>query len=116
MKEDKTKPPQRYTQGSLIAKMEQLSLGTKSTRHEIISKLYQRKYITYSPLAPTPTAFAVVDAMGDCDVVKPKMTATLEEDMDLISEGKKTLEETVKESRKMLTDVMKILEKDKREN
>lgn len=113
LKEDKTKPPQRYTQGSLIAKMEQLSLGTKSTRHEIISKLYQRKYITYSPLAPTPTAFAVVDAMGDCDVVKPKMTATLEEDMDLISEGKKTLEETVKESRKMLTDVMKILEKDK---
>jgi len=113
LKEDKTKPPQRYTQGSLIAKMEQLLLGTKSTRHEIISKLYQRKYITYSPFAPTPTAFAVVDAMGDCDVIKPKMTAILEEDMDLISEGKKTLEETVKESRKMLTDVMKILERDK---
>jgi len=113
LKEDKTKPPQRYTQGSLIGKMEQLLLGTKSTRHEIISKLYQRKYITYSPFAPTPTAFAVVDAMGDCDVIKPKMTAILEEDMDLISEGKKTLEETVKESRKMLTEVMKILEQDK---
>lgn len=113
LKEDKTKPPQRYTQGSLIAKMEQLLLGTKSTRHEIISKLHERRYITYSPLAPTPTAFAVVDAMGDCDVIKPKMTAILEEDMDLISEGKKTLEETVNESRKMLTDVMKILEKDK---
>jgi DNA topoisomerase-1 len=113
LKEDKTKPPQRYTQGSLIGKMEQLLLGTKSTRHEIINKLHQRHYITYSPFAPTPTAFAVVDAMGDCDVVKPKMTAILEEDMDLISEGKKTLEETVNESRKMLTDVMKILERDK---
>jgi len=113
LKEDKTKPPQRYNQGNLIAKMEQLSLGTKSTRHEIINKLYQRKYITLSPLAPTPTAIAVIDALEDCDVVKPKMTAALEIDMDLISEGKKTIDETVKESRKMLTTVMKSLETDK---
>jgi len=113
LKEDKTKPPQRYNQGNLIAKMEQLSLGTKSTRHEIINKLYQRKYITLSPLAPTPTAIAVIDALEGCDVVKPKMTATLEIDMDLISEGKKTIEETVNESRKMLTTVMKSLETDK---
>jgi DNA topoisomerase-1 len=113
LKEDKTKPPKRYTQGSLITKMEQLSLGTKSTRHEIINKLYSRKYITLTPLKPTPTAIAVVDALGDCDVVKPAMTATLEKDMDAISEGKKTLEETVKESRKMLFEVMKVLEKDK---
>jgi len=41
------------------------------------------------------------------------MTAVLENDMDAISEGKKTLEETVNESRKMLTNVMKELEKDK---
>ncbi|UCH71531.1 MAG: DNA topoisomerase I, partial [Thermoplasmatales archaeon] len=44
LKEDQTKPPPRYTQGNLIAKMEQLSLGTKSTRHEIINKLFLRKY------------------------------------------------------------------------
>ena len=113
LKEDQTKPPKRYTQGSLIAKMEQLSLGTKSTRHEIINKLYHRKYITLSPLAPTHIAIAVIDALEDCDVVKPKMTAVLEKDMSLISEGKKTLEETVKESREMLTEVMKTLEKDK---
>ena len=113
LKEDQTKPPQRYTQGSLIAKMEQLSLGTKSTRHEIINKLYFRKYITFNPLKPTPIAIAVVDAISDCEVVKPKMTAVLEEDMDLISEGKKTLNATVKESRKMLTKVINSLEKDK---
>ncbi len=113
LKEDQTKPPNRYTQGSLITKMEQLLLGTKSTRHEIINKLFLRKYITLSPLAPTPIAIAVIDALEDCDVVKPKMTATLETDMDLISEGKKTLDETVNESRQMLTSVMTILEKDK---
>ena len=40
LNKDHTKPPQRYTQGSLIGKMEELLLGTKSTRHEIIQKLY----------------------------------------------------------------------------
>jgi len=41
------------------------------------------------------------------------VAAVLEKDMDLISEGKKTLDETVNESRKMLTSVMEDLEKDK---
>jgi len=113
VKKDETKPPKRYSQGSLIAKMEQLSLGTKSTRHEIINKLSQRKYINISPLGPTPLAMAVVEALDETDVVKPKMTAELEQDMDLIAEGKKTLGDTVTESRKMLTVVMNELEKKK---
>lgn len=112
-KEDKTKPPSRYSQGSLIAKMEQLSLGTKSTRHEIIQKLYQRKYITLTPLAPTPLAKAVIEAMGNCQVIKPNMTAQLETDMDLIAEGKKTLDETVKESRELLQQAIVELDKKK---
>jgi DNA topoisomerase-1 len=113
LKKDQTKPPKRYTEGSLIVTMEKLLLGTKSTRPEVISKLYSRKYITKSPLAPTPIAIAVIDAMQDCDVIKPKMTAKLEKDMSLIIENKKTLEETVSESRDMLTKVLKTLEKDR---
>jgi len=113
LKEDKTKPPKRYTQGSLIAKMEQLSLGTKSTRHEIIGKLYGRKYVTGSPPIPTATGFAVIDAIENYSVSKPDMTAQLEKDMDEIADGKKTLQKTVGESREMLTLVMKSLEKDK---
>jgi DNA topoisomerase-1 len=113
IKKDFTKPPQRYTEGALIAKMEQLSLGTKSTRHEIISKLHNRKYIMGTAPTPTSTAIAVVDALINCDVVKPKMTAVLETDMNDIAEGKKTLEETVRESRMMLTKVMQELEPEK---
>ena len=113
IKKDSTKPPQRYTQGALIAKMEQLSLGTKSTRHEIISKLYNRKYVMGATPTPTSTAIAVVDALINCDVVKPKMTAELEADMNDIAEGKKTLGETVRESRSMLTKVMEELEPEK---
>lgn len=113
IKEDHTKPPQRYSQGSLIAKMEQLALGTKSTRHEILSKLYGRKYVTGSPPIPTSTAFAVVDALTDAHVTNPKMTAQLEYDMNEIAEGRKTLQATVQESRDMLTNVMKDLEPEK---
>jgi DNA topoisomerase I len=113
VKEDETKPPQRYTEGALIAKMEQLQLGTKSTRHEIISKLYGRKYVIGKTPIPTSTAIAVVDALINCDVVKPKMTAVLETDMNDIAEGKKTLDATVKESREMLTKVMQELEPEK---
>ena len=110
---DATKPPQRYTQGALIAKMEQLCLGTKSTRHEIISKLYSRKYVIGQTPIPTSTAIAVVDALANTDVVKPKMTAELEEDMNNIAEGNKKLEEIVRESRDMLTKVMQELEPEK---
>ena len=113
LKKDKTKPPKRYSEGTLIAAMEKLLLGTKSTRPEVISKLYSRKYITKTPLAPTPLAIAVIDSMKNCDVIKPEMTAKLENDMNLIAENKKTLNETVNESRKMLTKVIESLEKNK---
>ncbi len=113
LKKDKTKPPQRYTEGSLIVTMEKLLLGTKSTRPEVISKLYSRKYITKSPLAPTPIAIAVIESMKNCDVIKSEMTARLEKDMNLIAENKKTLQDTVKESRSMLTKVIKSLENNK---
>src|SRR5207247_2709695 len=35
LREDRTKPPGRYSEGSLLQEMERLGLGTKSTRHEI---------------------------------------------------------------------------------
>jgi DNA topoisomerase-1 len=93
--------------------MEQLSLGTKSTRHEIIKKLYLRRYISGTSPIPTATAIAVIDALDNCEVVKPDMTAQLEHDMNAIAEGKKTLDEIVGESRTMLTKVVTSLEKDK---
>lgn len=113
LKKDKTKPPKRYTQGQLIQKMEQLQLGTKSTRHEIISKLYSRKYVTGTTPRPTSTGIAVIEALGDFDVTKPTLTAQLEENMNKIAEGTKTLNHTVQESRKILATVLHTLEQEK---
>ncbi len=113
--EDQTKPPSRYGQGSLIQEMERLGLGTKSTRHEIIQKLYGRGYVRGSPPKPTPSGIAVIEALEEHarTITRARMTSTLEKDMALVAEGKKDFEEIVKESQDMLDKVFIILEENK---
>ena len=108
-----TKPPQRYTQGTLLQEMEKLNLGTKSTRHEIIQKLYDRKYAIGNDLVPTESGNAVVEALEKHAkiVTESKMTAHLEIDMDDIANGKSTMQETLEESQDMLSDVLDVMEK-----
>ncbi|MDD5473325.1 MAG: DNA topoisomerase I [Candidatus Methanoperedens sp.] len=110
-----TQPPSRYGQGHLIKIMEDLGLGTKSTRHEIISKLYSRAYVHGNPLQPTRTAYAVIEALEKYanTITKPDMTARLEKDMDEISEGRITEDFVIKESRDMLGEVFKDLSRNK---
>lgn len=110
-----TQPPSRYGQGQLIKIMEKHGLGTKSTRHEIISKLYSRAYVHGNPLQPTKTAYAVIEALEKYanTITKPDMTGKLEQDMDEISEGRITEDYVIKESRDMLGGVFKDLFKNK---
>ncbi|MDD1750730.1 MAG: DNA topoisomerase I [Methanothrix sp.] len=102
-----TQPPARYGQGKLIKLMDELGLGTKSTRHDIISKLYARAYVQGNPMRPTNTAYAVVDTLQKYapNITKPEMTQTLEKDMSQISEKKIKEEEVIEESREMLESV-----------
>jgi DNA topoisomerase-1 len=102
-----TSPPERYGQGKLIKLMDKLGLGTKSTRHDIISKLYARAYVQGNPLKPTNTAYAVVDTLEKHapTITKPDMTQALEKDMTRISERKIKESEVIDESREMLTTV-----------
>ncbi len=102
-----TQPPARYGQGKLIKLMDDLGLGTKSTRHDIISKLYARAYVQGNPMRPTNTAYAVVDTLQKYapTITKPEMTQTLEQDMNRISERKIKEDEVIEESRVMLTSV-----------
>ncbi|MGQ0534447.1 MAG: DNA topoisomerase [Methanobacteriota archaeon] len=106
-----TEPPKRYGQGSLIAKMEELGIGTKATRHEIIQKLIDRNYITESPVAPTTVGFAVTAALEEHarTITEPGMTHRLEDEMDQIEKGERTLEETLADSRSLLHGVVDTL-------
>jgi DNA topoisomerase I len=111
MEAKQTQPPSRYGQGSLIARMEELGIGTKATRHETIQKLIDRNYITENPVAPTEVGFAVTDALETHarTITEAAMTAELEREMDEIAEGKRTLEETLADSRTKLHQVVDTL-------
>lgn len=112
----KTRPPARYSQGTLLKLMEDLNLGTKSTRPTIIEKLYSRLYINgKKQIMPSDLAKAVVTSLSTnaATVVKPEMTAKLEDEMNAIEDGKISKEKVVVDSRDMLTEIMREMEKNK---
>ncbi len=101
-----TEPPARYSQGKLIQEMEKLGLGTKSTRHAIIERLYTVKYIQNDPIEPSQLGMAVCDALDKFapHITHPEMTAELEEEMDNIAEGRTTKDAVVSTSRNLLAE------------
>ncbi len=104
-----TQPPARYSESALIKIMEEKNLGTKSTRHEIINKLFTRKYIFGSKaIEPNAIAFSVIHALQQhCrTVTEPEMTSNLENEMDEIAAGKKTKSNTVGRSREILDSIL----------
>jgi DNA topoisomerase-1 len=102
--EKQTQPPARYTQSKLIQRMEELGLGTKSTRHEVIAKLMSRKYVEGNPLRPTLVGRVVTESLEQhADMItRPDMTRTIEEHMQQIKESTRTREDVIRESRQML--------------
>jgi DNA topoisomerase I len=107
-----TQPPGRYGQGRLIRLMEDLGLGTKATRPNIIQNLYDRGYVHDDPIVPTETGIAVAEALKHfaSEISTHEMTAELERSMDAISEGRISKDSVVDESRDVLRRVYEHLE------
>ncbi|MDJ0925275.1 MAG: type I DNA topoisomerase [Acidimicrobiia bacterium] len=86
-----TKPPARYTEASLIKRLEELSIGRPSTYASIISTIQDRGYAYKkgAALVPTFTAFAAVALMEQhfSDLVDYAFTARMEDDLDEIANG-----------------------------
>ncbi len=106
-----TEPPARYSQGKLIQEMEKLGLGTKSTRHAIIERLYAVKYVQNDPIEPSQLGMAVCDALDRFapHITHPQMTAELETEMDNIVAGQTTKDEVVANSRALLAAQLAVL-------
>ncbi len=86
-----TQPPPRYTEASLVKKMEELGIGRPSTYASIIQVLQDRSYVTVEQRRFTPedrgrvvTAFLMKYFSRYVDY---DFTANLEEELDAIAAG-----------------------------
>lgn len=88
-----TKPPARYTEASLVKKLEEEGIGRPSTYAPTISTVIARGYVEKEQrqLKPTDLAFVVTDMLvGHFQhIVDYKFTAEMEDSLDSIAEGKK---------------------------
>ena len=89
--EHATKPPARYTEASLIKRLEELGIGRPSTYASIIATILDREYARKqgSALIPTWRAFSVVGLLEQyfSDYVDYAFTARMETDLDRIASG-----------------------------
>ena len=111
LEQKQTEPPSRYSAGRLIQEMEKAGLGTKSTRHSIIDRLTEVRYIQNDPVEPTQLGIAVIDALGAYapHITTPEMTARLESEMSNIATGADNQDTVVMHSRRLLEAEINVL-------
>jgi DNA topoisomerase I len=88
-----TQPPARYSDASLIKKLEELGIGRPSTYAPTISTITARGYVEREGryFLPKDVAYVVIDLLVEHfpEIVGYEFTANLEEELDSIAEGKK---------------------------
>ncbi len=86
-----TSPPARYTEASLVKRLEELGIGRPSTYASIITTIQDRGYVWKkgSALVPTWLAFAVIGLLEQhfTRLVDYGFTASMEDDLDEIAGG-----------------------------
>src|SRR5262249_15134360 len=86
-----TKPPARFTEASLVKRLEELGVGRPSTYASILQTIQDRGYVWKkgSALVPSFTAFAVVGLLEQHfpNLVDYGFTASMEDDLDDIAAG-----------------------------
>ena len=86
-----TKPPARYTEPTLVKKLEELGIGRPSTFASIIQTIQDRGYVNKRgrALVPTFLAFSVTGLLEShfTKLVDYDFTASMEEDLDKIASG-----------------------------
>ncbi|WP_087037941.1 DNA topoisomerase I [Thermococcus litoralis] len=110
----KTKPPARYSPASVIKKMEDLGIGTKATRAQILETLYSRGYIEgKKKIKVTPLGMKVIEALENNvpDIVSVELTREFEEKMEQIMQNKISKEKVIKESKEALVRILKEFKK-----
>ena len=91
-----TQPPDRYSEATLIKKLEDLGIGRPSTYASVMKTIDRRGYVWKKgkSLVPAFRAFAVVNLLQQyfADLVDYQFTASMEDDLDEIAQGRQDLE------------------------
>lgn len=94
-----TEPPPRYTEASLIKKLEELGIGRPSTYAPILSTIQERFYVERQERKFFATALGI--AVNDFlmkyfpDIFDYEFTASMEDQLDDISRGERQWKETI---------------------
>jgi len=96
-----TKPPPRFSDASLVKALEEDGIGRPSTYAAIISTLVFRNYIKRDRgyLSPTELGILICDLLVEyfAKVMDVGFTARMEEELDLVEEGKLEYPELLRE-------------------
>ena len=89
-----TQPPARFTEASLVKKLEELGIGRPSTYATIMSTIVDRKYVEQDKqhrFHPTIAGWVLVSYLANYfkDLVDVNFTAKTEDTLDDVSNGKK---------------------------
>ncbi len=101
LEEKWTKPPARYSEATLIKKLEELGIGRPSTYASIMKTIKDRGYVIKQgmSLVPTENAFHLIDYLDKHYkwVIDYDFTKRMEEFLDYVEQNKKNWKEFVKE-------------------
>jgi DNA topoisomerase-1 len=91
-----TKPPARFTDATLVRRLEELGIGRPSTYASVVKVIRDRDYVWKkgTALIPSFTAFAVTNLLERyyAELVDYGFTAAMEDDLDAIAAGEKDLD------------------------
>jgi DNA topoisomerase-1 len=95
-----TQPPPRYTEATLVQKMEEYGIGRPSTYAPILSTIQERGYVLREQkrLSPTDTGILVNDLLLEhfSDLIDVGFTASMEQNLDRVADGQKEWVEIIR--------------------
>jgi DNA topoisomerase-1 len=118
-----TEPPPRYSEATLVKKLESDGVGRPSTYASILSTVQDRGYVRKDAgrLAPTELGMVVTDLLIESfdDIFDVRYTARMEEELDEIEEGKldwraalgdfyKDFQKDLRRAEKHMTDIKRL--------
>jgi len=105
-----TKPPNRYTQSSILRALEKKNLGTKATRAAIIETLFNRSYVIgENNLEATELGIKTTETLQKYipEISDEELTRSFEEQMESIRKQKKSGEQVLDKAKDVLIKLIK---------